>query len=374
VSAYDDNGRWRYRFSFKGKRYGGSTLEGNNTKRAAIALERAHIEKLEAGVHVGKMPTVREFIERFNEHQRPRVKLGTYTNGKQHLEHVEREIGSKLIDDVDTMTIDRMVTTWSKSTSPRTINVRLAVLHHVIALAVEWRVLRAIPVIRHVKVPEDTPRYLTEDEARRLVEACPRKIRSMVFIGLRTGLRVGELRGLQWADVDFERSVIRVRRTDPGNGTPPTAPKGGKHRTVSLTPDARVALWDELAIAAKRGRALPDRHIWPGRDPLRPRSCAAGTTTITAAYRRAKIKPRAGDHLGWHTLRHTFASWLVLRGVSLRVVQDLLGHSTIRQTERYAHLAPDATHHSAVASLDFALAPASTLPMLPSGEGDDDGE
>lgn len=371
MSSYNDSGRWRYRFSRKGKRYGGTTLTGNNTKRAADALERAHIEKLEAGVHTGKMPTVREFIARFLEHQEPRVKIGTLKSCRRHLAHVERLIASKPIDDVDTRTIDDLVTVWSGAAGPRTINVRLSVLHHLLGLAVEWKILRAIPTIRHVKVPEDTPRFLTDGpsgEAAALVEASPRKIKSMVFIGLRTGMRVGELRGLQRADVDLVRSMVRVRRTDPGNGDPATAPKGGKGRTIPLTPDARNVLAAVLAI----GVDAPERHVWPGRDPLRARSNAGCTQTITAAFKRAGIKAREGDRLGWHTLRHTFASWLVLRGESLRVVQELLGHSTIRQTERYAHLAPDATHHSAVASLDFAIMPASAAPMLTSGEGDDD--
>ena len=368
MSAYNDNGRWRYRFSRKGKRYGGSTLEGNNTKRAAEQLERAHIEKLEAGVHAGKMPTVREFIARFLAYQKVRVKPLTYKSHKLHLAHVERGIGTTPLDDVDTMAVDHLVTTWrAAGTAPRTINVRLSVLHHLLGLAVEWRILRAFPVIRRVKVPEDTPRFLTEDEARRLHEAAPRKIKSMVLIGLRTGLRVGELRGLQWGDVDLARGMLRVRRTDPGTGAPATAPKGGKGRTVPLTPDARATLAAELEAAKRRGAAGPDRHVWPGRRE-RPRSAAGCTQTIAAAFERAGIKDEAGDGIGWHTLRHTFASWLVLRGVSLRVVQELLGHASIRQTERYAHLAPDATHHGAVATLDLALAPAEAPAALPPGE------
>ena len=63
------------------------------------------------------------------------------------------------------------------------------------------------------------------------------------------------------------------------------------------------------------------------------------------------------ERVSWHTLRHTCASWLVMRGVSLRIVQAVLGHASIRQTETYAHLAPGFAFHAAMTLLDVALDP-----------------
>ena len=108
----------------------------------------------------------------------------------------------------------------------------------------------------------------------------------------------------------------------------------------------------------------PATWVWPS--PL-DHTKTLGTVTCQAAMerytRRAKI-----DGVSWHTLRHTFASWLVMRGVPLRAVQELLGHHDMKMTMRYAHLAPGFAHHAAVAALDIPLVQKlePELPMLPS--------
>jgi len=227
------------------------------------------------------------------------------------------------------------------------------------ALAVEWRTIAAMPPFKFVKVPQDTPRFLTEDEAFRLLAAAEPQWRSMILIALRTGLRIGELRGLQWGDVDFRSRSIQVRRTDPGRpDLPPNAPKGKRERNVPLSPDAFATL------EALKGDAKPRDWVWPAllyrgkrrsEQGLRSRSTSGCFAGIRYAVEHAKLDETADDAIAWHTLRHTFASWLVMRGTSLRRVQDLLGHQSIKMTERYSHLAPNLTHHADVARLDFAL-------------------
>jgi len=371
MSAYKDkHGRWRYRFTRNGQRYSGSTLPAYNTKKAAEQLERVHVEKLQANVYTGVMPRVREFIARFLDYQKARFKSSTYKLQRLHLEvHVAGSaIGALPLDAVGSRELDALVTKWSDSAKPRTVNSRLGTLLRMFAVAVEWKILAAVPTVQALKVPQDTVRFLMEDEAGRLLEAAGPRWRSMILIGLRTGLRVGELRGLQWGDVDLtsDRPQIYVRRTDPGViGEESTVPKGGRGRTVPLTPDAAACLESVLGIARrKHGRIAADDWVWPGadnwksqRDRRRTRSESGCGNGIWSAIQAAGIKEGKGDRLGWHTLRHTFASWLVIRGVSLRVVQELLGHASIRQTERYAHLAPNATHHGAVAGLDLRLLP-----------------
>lgn len=383
MSAYkDQSGRWRYRFSRRGHRYGGSTLAGHNTKVAAVGLERAHIDRLERGVFTGTVPRVRDFITQFLDYQRAHVKRATVETNRVHLMiHVEPTLGAKALDEVTKQDIDLLVTAWTKKAKPRTINVRLGTIARMYALAVEWKMVKVAPDVRAIKVAKDTPRFLSEDEARRLLAGANYNWKTMMLVGLRTGLRIGELRGLQWSDLDLDRSMLRVNRSDPGTGEAAGSTKSGHGRTIPITPDAHAALISDLELArvkygAKFARSLP---VWPGaanwqgqRDRTRTRSEGGCVNAITVALRRAGIKDGPNDRLGWHTLRHTFASWLVQRGVSLRVVQELLGHASIRQTERYAHLAPDAVHHTAVATLDFVALPPVTTPVLP--PGDDDAE
>jgi integrase len=170
----------------------------------------------------------------------------------------------------------------------------------------------------------------------------------MILVAIRTGMRVGELRGLKWGDLNLTNGTINIQRTATGKAKfkEQGTPKGGRSRLVPMSPDAARA----LATCRPVGRVEPDALVWPGRRGTR--SEAGCDNGLKHALRRAGLTEK---RLGWHTLRHTFASWLAIRGVSLRVIQELLGHSSITVTEIYAHLLPGATHHEHVAALDLAF-------------------
>jgi integrase len=357
MPAYrDPTGRWRYRFAYQGRRYSGSAPVGSNTKRTAETLERAHIDKLGAGVFTGEMPKLEKFAEQFIAHQAGRIK-GTSLRSQRNAvnKHIVPQLGRLRLDQIDRRAIDGAVTVWLKTLSPKTVNARLlATLQRMLSLAVEWKYLPRAPDIEQLAKSKETPRFLTRDEAERLLHATPEKWRSMVFVALRTGLRVGELRALRWGDVDFTRRNIQVRHTDPGRaGMDETTPKGGAERTVPMTPDTAAllkAMWPGLV---EGGVAVS--YVWPGFrsrskfDPQRARSENACTKAIRAAFARIGLREPG---LGWHTLRHTYASWLAMDGLSLRRIQRLLGHASITMTEIYAHLQPDDHDHQAVSVLD----------------------
>ncbi len=356
------DGRWRFRGVYNGRDFSGSSPKGNNTKAAAARLEQEMLRKLERRIFTGQMPTVAQFSEQFLEYQRTHTKQLTYQLQCQHIrKHVVPHLGTKQVDAVETFDLDQLKMTWSKDAAARTVNSRLGTTLRMFALAKEWRVIVDVPETKALKVAPDTKRFFTEPEASALIDAAHPRWRAMMIVGLYTGLRIGELRGLQWRDVDLQAAQLHVNRTDPGvAGVEANAPKGGKSRTVPLNADALRALVGELdKRRASRKRLSPEGWVWPGvdiwhdqRNRDRPRSEGGCVNAIGSAITGARIKAKPGERLGWHTLRHTYASWLVIRGVPLRVVQDLLGHASIRQTERYAHLAPNQTHHAAVATLE----------------------
>lgn len=385
MPAYELNGRWRYRFAYKGKRYSGSAPKGHNTKKAASQLERDHLEKLMSRRYTGTMPTVEQFVEQFLDYQRAHVKPLTVDLNETHLmTHVVPHIGKLKLDAVGRRELDMLVTTWSKSAATTTINTRLGTTLRMLGLAVEWGILQSVPKIRGLKVAPVTPRFLSEAEATELL-AASKYVRvdandwhSMILIGVRTGLRVGELRGLQWADVTIRQvrnddgtlvdvGTVHVRRTDPGDGSPSTSPKSNATRVVPLTPDAVRCLRVRLEAEQKRlgKKWTPGAWVWPS--PL-DHEKTLGTVTCQAAMARYTERAKL-EEVSWHTLRHTFASWLVMRGVPLRAVQELLGHHDMKMTQRYAHLAPGFAHHAAVAALDVPLVQPEQLtegtPMLP---------
>lgn len=163
-------------------------------------------------------------------------------------------------------------------------------------------------------------RFLRDDEAGALVAAAERgPWRTMILAALKTGLRYSELAGLRWEDIDLAGRVLLVRRGKVLGRI--DSPKNGRTRHVPITSDVAAAL-----------AALPRTTgvVFDQVDTYRQASRA-----IERFSKAAGLVP-----VGWHTLRHTFASKLVAAGVPIRAVQDLLGHASIQMTMRYAHLGP----------------------------------
>ena len=154
----------------------------------------------------------------------------------------------------------------------------------------------------------------------------------MVTTALHTSMRRGEILGLSWEGVDFARGVLLLDRT-----------KSGRRREVPMN----RAVYDALSV-------LPT-ELWEGL-LFHRRGGAWGT--IRTAFETACTRAKLAD-FRFDDLRHTCASWLVMRGRSLKEVQELLGHQTFAMTLRYAHLSPERLR-DAVASLERpAKAPSS---------------
>ena len=221
--------------------------------------------------------------------------------------------------------------------APKTVNNQLTVLGRCIRIARSWQHIQSIPEIKLLRLPILDHFFLTYEQAGRLIEAADAGLwRAMCTLALRTGLRLGELRALRWDDVDLPGKKLVVRRAAWNNIV--GSPKSGKSREIPLTTDSVLALsgleWQSCSyvFAGSNGELLTKestkRPLW--------RACA-----------RAGFDRR----IGWHALRHSFASHLVMRGAPLKAVQELLGHADIKMTMRYAHLTPNA-RQDAVALLD----------------------
>jgi integrase len=209
--------------------------------------------------------------------------------------------------------------------APKTINNILAVLHKMLVTARKRGLIAAVPEVEWLPAPDPDADFLTFDEASRLLAGSHGQWRTMILVALRTGLRLGELLALRWQDADLTagRLVVRQNIVHGVVGTP----KSRRPREVPLSDD----VWTALRV---------HRHE---RGPLV--FCNAVGWHLRVPKVRWELE-RTCKHaglrkVGWHVLRHSFASHLAIRGVSLKVIQELLGHSTIHMTMRYAHLTPD---------------------------------
>jgi len=174
---------------------------------------------------------------------------------------------------------------------------------------------------------EPRVRWITRSQAAALVAAASEFARrphlsNFIRLALNTGCRKSELLGLEWSRVDFERQCFRLE---------PHHTKNGKRRLVPLNHAAVSALRDQYDWVSNNYSVSP----W-----VFASSADTRITTFQTGFEAACARSGIKD-FRVHDLRHTFASWLVMDGVSLYVVKDLLGHSSIAVTERYAHLSPD---------------------------------
>lgn len=190
---------------------------------------------------------------------------------------------------------------------------------------------------RRLKEPEGRVRWITHAEATALVLAARRApeashLPDFILLALNTGMRAGEILGLEWRRVDLQAGLIYLEVGDQ---------KNGKLGSVPLNKEARAAI---LSRSQFRTHYCPTSPwVFAHRDGQRVQSIRR---SFTSACRRAGI---TDFHI--HDLRHTCAAWLVQSGVPLAEIRDLLRHSTVQMTERYAHLAPH-NIQAAVGKLD----------------------
>jgi site-specific recombinase XerD len=182
--------------------------------------------------------------------------------------------------------------------------------------------------IYHLKEPQTVPLVLSRDEVRHLLAMAPSlKLRAMLSLAYGCGLRAGEVVRLRVGDIDSAQGIIRIVQS-----------KGRKDRNVMLPADILGLLrqwWRERPTRQDAGVAKEHRWLFPGYKPGRPLTTRQFARLFRATVAAAGItKP-----VTLHTLRHSFATHLLERGVDIRVIQALLGHHKLETTARYARVA-----------------------------------
>lgn len=192
---------------------------------------------------------------------------------------------------------------------------------------------------------QEEPTYLNEDDAVKLVEAldqAPMKYRVMIFLLLDTGIRRGELLGLEWKDIDFNQCTITVRRNSvylSGQGVITQTPKTRKSiRTIKVPQDCMDMLRKYKTYQLQERLQLGDQ--WEDYDRLFTtwNGCPLHPSSVTSWFSKFARSLGLPDGITIHSLRHTNASLLIAAGVNVRTVSARLGHAHTSTTmDIYSH-------------------------------------
>jgi integrase len=240
--------------------------------------------------------------------------------------------------------------------APGTVRLMHGILHKALEQAVKWGIVPR-NVCKATTPPRPNPeeiRPLDAEQAKRILEAsCGNRLEALYVLAVTAGLRIGELLGLKWEDLDAETLRVRRTRSQAKSGPIFTLPKNGKGRSIRLTRRGVEVL--KAHKAAQNAERLKIGDLWEDNGLV---FCTtAGKPLDFRNVATASFKPllkKAGlPNIRFHDLRHTCATLLLSRGHHPKLVQELLGHASVAMTlDRYSHVLPGMGDQTAAAMED----------------------
>lgn len=263
------------------------------------------------------------------------------TENQRYIKHISPILGKVAIGTITPFQLEQFkVSLLKKKLAPQTVLHILSLIKRTYNSLIEWGLFEINPAVKTKISLNDNKRYrfLTKLEANILLNSLKEKSEltwAISLLSLSTGMRAGEIFNLKGIHVDLSKKKIHVVDT-----------KNKKNRIVYL-PNSALKMLQELNYKKNQFIFLDKNN-----------------NKLTFV---SKTFPRVVDQLGlndgstdardkvvFHTLRHTYASWLVQEGKTLHVVGELLGHSTLEMTKRYAHLTPE-IKEAAIETIDLYL-------------------
>ncbi|MFP5358009.1 MAG: tyrosine-type recombinase/integrase [Gammaproteobacteria bacterium] len=307
-----DSPHWWVKLTHNGHRVQEST--GTANKRQAQEYHARRRTQLWGQLRLGVKPrrTWDEAVLRYldeTSHNRASV------TAKSHLRWMQPYLEGMDLNKIDREVVERLIQAGLRErVSNATVNRRTQLLRAIMRKASrEWDWIDRVPVFRMLKEPQGRVRFLTREEAARLLTELPPHLRAMARFTLATGLRQGNVKGLRWAQVDLERRRAWV-----------IAEEAKARRAIPVPLNAEAM----QVIEQQRGRHPEYVFTYNGQSITQ-----VGTKAWRGALERAGIK-----NFRWHDLRHTWASWHAQNGTPMNVLQELGGWRDSGMVQRYAHL------------------------------------
>lgn len=235
-----------------------------------------------------------------------------------HLRWLDIYLRGRLLHEIGRDDIDQIIKSrLNEGASNATCNRTLAVIRAILRKAAnEWEWIDRHPKVTLLPEPKRRVRWLTREEAARLISELPEHLASMVRFSLETGLRQSNVTDLTWAQVDLDRACAWIH---------PDQAKAKKAIPVPLSGTAIQILKEQI------GKHKTHVFTYKGTRVIQ---------TNTKAFRNA-LKRASIDDFRWHDLRHTWASWHIQAGTPMHALQELGGWESADMVRRYAHLSSD---------------------------------
>lgn len=339
-----------------------SEILGNKSE---IPTERLALRRLEARLckvnsldyRPGRIATLAEFAERWKETVLSQHKPSSQRAARSHLHcHILPQLGAARLDAIGKEAQQVFATRLSRAVSRKTARNVMDTFSAMLRKAKQWGYVCECVDFRALEFAADEvrrePRFFTAEQVQRIIAVAPEPYRTMFTVLAMTGMRAGEMLGLQWGDIDFASGCIHIRRS---------AWYGNVQTTKSKSSTAPVHLPEFLAAVLRehrqRWRPNPQGFLFVTRNLRPPSSNKVVQYGLWPVLDALKI-PRCGCH----AFRHTHASLLLRTGATPKVVQEQLRHADPRVTlGMYAHVLGDDRRNAVerVAELLRPIAPKS---------------
>lgn len=318
MSVYKRGNRWNFDFCIRRRRYREVIPEARTKAQALEAESRAREEVYAGKFGARRIPDLETYCVKVFE---PWVN-NNHLSARQtryRLKHLRQFFGNRKLDQITVLEAEKYKRRrLDLHISPSTINKELKLLKMILRQAHDAGVIQLNPLraIRFMREPSHRQRVLTPEEEERLLAACPdgfsvrlTSLRHAIVIALATGMRRGEIYGLRWHQIDYQRNVITIEQT-----------KTNKPRVIPISAPL-LAMIEALPRSKKHDRVLLGNFF-------------------EQLWQHAKARAGLSD-FHFHDLRHTAATRMLDAGVDPFTIQAILGHSSLAMTARYSHATSD---------------------------------
>ncbi|NIO50013.1 MAG: tyrosine-type recombinase/integrase [Candidatus Aminicenantes bacterium] len=283
--------------------------------KAAFEARKGEIRMGKFHLKESKKPILFEkFAEEYMEYAKANKR--SWVRDEISLKHLRPHFKGMALSKINPRHIEDYKRKRLDKVKPATINRELTLLKFMFSLARKWKYVNENPVkeVGFFQERQYLMRILDKEEIKRLITVASDPLRAMIILALNSGMRKGEIFNLRWSDVDFADSYIYIKES-----------KSNLMRKVPM---------NTVVVATLKSIKRESDYVFPG-----PRT-KGRYSDIFYPFKKACEKAGIKD-MRFHDLRHSAATLMVMGGIDLVTIKEILGHSDIQMTMRYAHPTPE---------------------------------